>query len=425
VNDRMRIALVAACPFPAPQGSQVFVGQMAESLAARGHCVSLLTYGSGEGQSPAGCEHLRLPRLPGDSRVRSGPSLAKPFLDFAMVLALLKLVKNRHVEIVHAHNYEALAVSLVARKFLRFKLLYHSHNLMGDELPTYFRRRTARRLATWAGQLIDRQLPRRADHVIALCDYSAGVLEQAGVRSERMTVLAPSVETQEPASGREAARRELGLDDGRLVIAYCGNLDAYQDIETAIAGLLAYKRSRPARQAVLLIATHQQGRRVESLLEQCTESERGLFDVHPCRTYTDTRLVVAAADLLLLPRPAGSGYPIKLLNYFGSGRPVVSAGCGGKVLVHDKDGLLFADGDALAMACCIERLEKERGLAEQLAAAARDRFEREMTWKIGTPALEAVYRRMKNVHTGKSGFLSGEKTGRTEASRLKGGDGPG
>jgi hypothetical protein len=24
-----------------------------------------------------------------------------------------------------------------------------------------------------------------------------------------------------------------------------------------------------------------------------------------------------------------------------------------------------------------------------------------MTWKIGTPALEAVYRRMKNVHTGR------------------------
>jgi len=409
----MRIALVAACPFPAPQGSQVFVGQMAESLAARGHCVSLLTYGSGEGQSPAGCEHLRLPRLPGDSRVRSGPSLAKPFLDLAMVGALLKLVKNRHVDIVHAHNYEALAVALVARKFSRFKLLYHSHNLMGDELPTYFRRSFARHLATWAGQLIDRQLPRRADHVIALCDYSARVLEQAGVRSERMTVLAPSVEAQEPAGDREAARRQLGLADGRLVIAYCGNLDSYQDIETAIGGLLAYNRSSPVRQAVLLLATHQQGRRVDKLLEQCPESERGLLRVYPCRTYVDTRLVVAAADLLLLPRPVGSGYPVKLLNYLGSGRPVVSAGCGGKVLVHGKDGLLFADGDSLAMAFCIERLEKESGLAERLSAAARNRFEHEMTWKNGTPALETVYRRMKNVHTGRGPLWSGEKTGRT------------
>ena len=421
----MRIALVAACPFPAPQGSQVFVGQMAESLAARGHCVSLLTYGSGEGQSPAGCEHLRLPRLPGDSRVRSGPSLAKPFLDLAMVGALLKLVKNRHVDIVHAHNYEALAVALVARKFSRFKLLYHSHNLMGDELPTYFRRSFARHLATWAGQLIDRQLPRRADHVIALCDYSARVLEQAGVRSERMTVLAPSVEAQEPAGDREAARRQLGLADGRLVIAYCGNLDSYQDIETAIGGLLAYNRSSPVRQAVLLLATHQQGRRVDKLLEQCPESERGLLRVYPCRTYVDTRLVVAAADLLLLPRPVRSGYPVKLLNYLGSGRPVVSAGCGGKVLVHDKDGLLFADGDSLAMAFCIERLEKESGLAERLAAAARDRFERELTWKNGTPALETVYRRMKNVHTGRGPLWSGEKTGPTETSRLKVRGGPG
>src|ERR1700676_2772363 len=43
-NRRLRIALIAACPFPAPRGTPVRIERMAEALAARGHWVDVVTY---------------------------------------------------------------------------------------------------------------------------------------------------------------------------------------------------------------------------------------------------------------------------------------------------------------------------------------------------------------------------------------------
>ena len=40
----MRIAIVAACPFPLPRGTPVRILRMAEALADRGHEVHVVTY---------------------------------------------------------------------------------------------------------------------------------------------------------------------------------------------------------------------------------------------------------------------------------------------------------------------------------------------------------------------------------------------
>ena len=80
----MRIAMVAACPFPSRQGSQVLIHEMSEALARRGHEVELLTYGQ---RCVAGAPrshlyaHRAIGRLPGDDASRSGPTLVKPLLD--------------------------------------------------------------------------------------------------------------------------------------------------------------------------------------------------------------------------------------------------------------------------------------------------------------------------------------------------------
>ena len=42
------LAIVAACPYPTWQGSQVLIRQMSDSLSQRGHKVHLITYGYGE-----------------------------------------------------------------------------------------------------------------------------------------------------------------------------------------------------------------------------------------------------------------------------------------------------------------------------------------------------------------------------------------
>ena len=48
-----------------------------------------------------------------------------------------------------------------------------------DFTETYFKRSLTRTLAAVAGRFLDASVPRRADHAIALCDYSAAVMRCA------------------------------------------------------------------------------------------------------------------------------------------------------------------------------------------------------------------------------------------------------
>ncbi|MFQ5351840.1 MAG: glycosyltransferase family 4 protein [Candidatus Binatia bacterium] len=395
----MKIAMVAACPFPSPQGSQVFVRQMCERLAERGHEVHLLTYGGGAGTS-RGAEdyvHHRLRRLPGDARLRSGPAVAKVLLDLFLLRALVRIVREQDLDLIHAHNYEAAVVGIAARRITARPLLYHSHNLMVDELGTYFQRPVTRRLGAWFGGLLDRAIPRAADHAIALCDYSATVMRRSGVREENLTVLGPAVEEQQAPGDKRAARDHLGLDSETPLVGYCGNLDGYQNLGLMFDALRVLSRLGRRRPAELLICSHEDTTRVRGVAT-ALGYDGALHAVH-AEGYLASSFAMQAADVLVLPRRHGSGLPIKLLNYMSQGRPVVTAGCGGKVIRHEVDGLVVADDDAEDMAAAIVRLIDDRTLAARLGRRARERFRETMTWSSVLPVLENIYAGLKTGHT--------------------------
>ena len=383
-----RIAMVAACPFPSPQGSQVFVQQMSEQLAARGHEVHLFTYGQGHAVSDRGFVHHRIARLPGDDASRSGPRPAKPLLDAMLARALVRVLGETPFDVMHCHNYEAAAIGAVARTLRGVPVVYHSHNLMGDELSTYFSTHVTRRAAAFLGAVMDRTVPRFSDHVIALCDYSAGVLRSAGVSSEHLNVIPPAVADEGAAGSAREARRALGLPGAAgSWVGYCGNLDAYQSLETLLSAFV-HLRDPAAR---LLIATHCADPALGSALR-----ERGLgarAHVLQVGTWREARLAMEACDVLVLPRRHGSGWPIKLLNYLSLGRTIIGAGCGAKVLVDGQDGLLCGDDDPVALAAVIDRALASETLREALGRAGRARFLREFTWDAVLPAIERVYAR--------------------------------
>jgi len=380
--------MVAACPFPSLQGSQVFVEQLSEQLVARGHEVHLLTYGQGRAVEDRGYVHHRIRRLRGDDSARSGPRLVKPVLDLMLASRLARILGRTRFDVVHCHNYEAAIVGLTARLRRAVPVVYHSHNLMGDELPTYFSRRASQRAASWMGAALDRTVPRASDQVIALCDYSAGVLRQCGVSEQRLSIIPPAVVDQGPARPVADARRALGLTQAGSWVGYCGNLDAYQNLETLLDAFVLLRSPCAPR---LLIATHR--------LERCflaAVRKRGLSErvrVLEVVAWPDARLAMEACDLLVLPRNHGSGWPIKLLNYLSLGRAVLAGGCGGKVLVPGKDGEVVRDGSPAALAAAMQRLVGADDIRERLGRAGRQRFLSDFTWDAVLPAVERVYAR--------------------------------
>ncbi|HYC54797.1 MAG TPA: glycosyltransferase family 4 protein [Candidatus Binatia bacterium] len=386
---RRRIALVAACPFPSPQGSQVFVGQMAEALARAGHDVHLLTYGQGFAVHGRGYRHHRIRRLPGDDSARSGPTPLKPVLDAMMVAALVRLCRTERIELVHAHNYEAAVAALAARALTGVPVVYHSHNLLGDELETYFASQAARALARRLGRMLDDSIPRRADHAIALCTFSADRLARGGCARGRLSVLAPAVSDDGIQAVDLAARGSLGLEADDFVVGYCGNLDGYQNLDLLLEAMVRLNAERHPRRVRLLLASHRIGPELKPKLHSMGLTHAvSLVEV---RGYTEARGAVGACDVLTLPRRLGSGYPIKLLNYMSAGKAVVVAGCGSKVIRDGIDGLVVADDDASALAGAITRCAGEPALVEALGTQARRTYLASMTWDVLLAGLEPIY----------------------------------
>src|SRR5690606_22032159 len=77
---RLRIAMIAACPFPYPRGTPIRIFRMAEALGLRGHAVHVVTYHIGQSIGDAPIYVHRIPRVPGYRRAAPGPTYAKLFV---------------------------------------------------------------------------------------------------------------------------------------------------------------------------------------------------------------------------------------------------------------------------------------------------------------------------------------------------------
>lgn len=334
----LRVGVIAACPYPVPQGSQVYIEQTVRALRLAGHEPTLVCYGNGLGNPPSDIPVVRAPRVPFDGKTSAGPSLAKPLLD----LLLARTIRAMRWDALLAHNYEGLLAALLSG--VR-PVVYAPHNALADELPHYF---GGTRWAARVGASLDRALPRRADAVLALHAPLADYLVACGCAQGRMVVSGP------------AAPLELfdGLPPAEIApfVLYAGNLDRYQNLELLTEAMCRVRAQLP--QAQLLVATHSPGD-----IEGATTLRALGFNTVADLLRQDC--VVAA------PRVSWSGYPIKLLNAMAAGRPVVACECARGPVDDGVTGMVVPDNDAEAFANALLNLLQDDALRARLGQGAR------------------------------------------------------
>jgi glycosyltransferase involved in cell wall biosynthesis len=83
--------------------------------------------------------------------------------------------------------------------------------------------------------------------------------------------------------------------------------------------------------------------------------------------------VLGALDCLVVPSLMRESYSLVTREALAAGVPVIASDSGGpgEVLVPERNGLLFATGDADDLAACVRRIVLEPGLADTLRAGAR------------------------------------------------------
>jgi len=385
---RYRVAIVAACPFPTLQGSQLLIRRLASGLRARGHDAVVVTYAEGLEQALADLPVRRIPRIPGFRALGSGPRVAKLVLDAVLLARVLDVIRRDHIEVMHAHNYEAALIGLAARRLTGVPLIYHSHNALAEELPTYFRSRTARRLARVVGAVADREVPRRADHCIAICRELVGFLRARGVEEEAIEMIAPGGSPEEfpLCSSAEAARIRARFGFGeRPVLLYTGNLDGYQNLELLLESMTIVRRT--VRDALLVLATHATPRDLPPYLRRLPAEVR-LVSTGDFATVRD---LIQVADLALCPRREWSGFPMKLLNYMAAAKAVVVSAGSAKAVRDGRNGVVVGTDGADAYAAAIIDLLADPARRRVLGAAARRTVENEYGWERVIDQVESTY----------------------------------
>lgn len=339
-----RVLMVAACPYPVPQGSQVLLRETARALRDAGDDVRLLTYGYGVGEDPYNLPREPGPRMVGYRRIAAGPSWAKPWLDLGLARAIRRAAARFRPDIVHAHNYEALIAALLSGAR---PLVYHAHNAMADELPHYFSGSGgARHFGAW----LDRSFPKRAALCIAPHSALRDYLIARGCEPERVAVVPPSVDA-------EAFGDVPDAPEYSRVVLYTGNIDRYQNLPLLTAAIVEVRERVP--EAVLRVATAAQG--------GVPGAETVLV-----RDVAELKGAMADAAAVACPRVSWSGYPIKVLNAMAAGRAVVACRSSAYPLEDGVTGLVVPNDDAEAMAAAIVRLLEDASLRRDMGRRARE-----------------------------------------------------
>ena len=381
----LRIAVVAACPYPARRGTPIRIEQVSEELARRGHEVHIVTYHFGmPGASERTMVH-RIPSIPGYRKMGPGPSWCKLFLlDPFLTAKLLRLLLRRKIDIVHAHHYEGALAAAVACRLTGHPFVYDAHTLLESELPTYGLGLPAK-LKRVIGRIGDGRLPGLADHVIAVSDsIRKRLVRRRSVRPDRITTVGNGVEgewvgEEESGSGDEPDRTRL--------ITFTGNLARYQRIDLL---LKAFRRVAEKREDVRLrIVTESDFSPYVKLAE--AEGIRDRIDVIRAGP-EETRRHLAEADVLVNPRDRCDGVPQKLLNYMATGRPIVSfAGASGP-LEKDRTGIIVENGDTDRFGDEILRLLERPEHAREMGGRARETVRQKMSWDKTAATIEKLFR---------------------------------
>lgn len=231
----------------------------------------------------------------------------------------------------------------------------------------------------WLARACERWCWRAADRVLPVTSVLGRMIGDAGVRPERIEVIANGVDPLRFRPDDDvAAKQALGLD-GRIVLGFVGFVREWHQADWALdfmAGsdappnchflLVGDGPSRPAIEAAA---------RARRLLDRVTITgivPRVAVSAH-----------IAAFDIALQPQVVAYASPLKLFEYMALERAIVAPDAANirEVLTNDLDALLFQQGNGAAFIAALARLAGDGELRRRLGRSARRTIEtRNLTW---------------------------------------------
>lgn len=394
--------------WPALGGSEKFMMEISERLAAEGNQVTVFTTDAidiqhywlpgkeridREREMHNGVEirRFKVRRLPKHAQalrvLAHIPGLApRSLFSFPSPLVpgmLAQIRKPHEFDVVHATAlpYDSLlyTASRLARKNgapLVYSPFFHLGEEGSDEVSRHYTRPHQMRLV------------RSADMVLVQTGIERDFLIRSGMAPERMRMLGMGINPWELEGGHADRFREKHGLIGPLV-CYIGPKTYDKGTFHLVQAMESLWRSGDPSTLVLAGTDIEDFRRYHEKLPEKVKSKCLMMDYV---TDDEKRDLLAACDMLVLPSRSDS-FGIVFLEAWFYGKPVIGARAGGipGVVRDGVDGTLVPFGDANELALAIRRLLTDQEYARGLGAAGRERVLAEFTWDRKFAQVKALY----------------------------------
>ncbi len=287
----------------------------------------------------------------------------RPGLDWATVSAVARQVRERDLDVVHAHQYTPFFYGGLGAWWARggTRVIFTEH---GRHYPD---------VVSWKRRLANRWILRRlADRITSVCEFSSRALAtKDGFPADRIQVIENGIDVarHDPAADRTALRVRLGLDPARRYIACIARFHPVKDHRMLLEAFAAVAGALPDVD-LLLVGDGPLRPQLEAQVAGTGLQSRVRFlGVRP-----DVPGILAAVDLFALTSVSEAA-SITLLEAMATGLPVVVTNVGGnpEIVRAGIDGELVPRGDAAAMSDALRKVLTHSTLARTMGVSGAER----------------------------------------------------
>jgi len=382
-----RILFITPQPWFQWRGSPIRVGFNVHALSELGYDVDLLTLPFGEDRTVPGVRVLRVGNFLGRANIPIGPSVWKIFFDAKLWAQARRLIREKPYDVIHAvEDAGVIAVSLARQS--QAKLVFEKHS---D--PRSYRKGLLRNAVLWAYEKAEAYAIRHADAVIGT---GPGLVEQALAVAPDKPVhhifdIPSSLAEPDPAAVQNWETR-LRQHPDETQVTYVGSFAVYQGIELLFDCIPLVLQKAPHVRFVIIGGTPEEIKTRQARLRSVGAENAVTFlgKIPP----DELPSALAASDILLSTRIAGTNTPLKLLDYLKVGRAIVATDNEANRQILTDEMAVFAPPEPDAFAQAIAQLAGDKTRRENMGAHGRRVIDSLYNYTEFKRRLQEVYRHL-------------------------------
>lgn len=284
----------------------------------------------------------------------------KPGIDLFYPFKLASLIKQKKIDVIHAHNATAWFYGTWASILTRVPIVYTEHD---RSFPTPLR---LKYFHYFFGKY--------ATAVIAVSKAVKENLEKyEHIKNVKVIYNGIDPDLFKPASIEEKVlkKKQLGLNKNDFVLGNVGRMDYWKNQRILIEILPDLKKISPQIKLILVGGGEEEGNLKKSAIKKGVKN-----DVIFLGQRSDVNQILKAFDIFVFPSLT-EGLPLVVIEAMATGLPIVASHVGGipELVVNGETGFLVSPTSKEEIKEAIIKLLNNPELRKEMGQIARKRFE--------------------------------------------------